>query len=207
MADADGGAQGLEKLITEFGSLVGTLADNIETTLRGNGQDSDAHIAETLKKTLAIQTGALAANYSEAIKGLTPDNRALIDRRADETGGLELARMTRERLAKREFDLSGVIDLLEPIKKIANLIIDVLRKLGVSGKVIDWIEFLLPIINNLMEVLNGLLGVEGEHRAARAHATMNRHLREFYQTQTARLALQRAQGLMPEARSETGAPA
>ncbi|GAA4641510.1 hypothetical protein GCM10023115_00460 [Pontixanthobacter gangjinensis] len=78
--------------------------------------------------------------------------------------------------------LGGIVDILEPIKKILKIVLQKFPIGGFLGKIID---ILLDIINNLLQNNQSRLGEPAAVRASAARATMYEHLQQIYTTDAA----------------------
>ncbi|HRD46675.1 MAG TPA: hypothetical protein PLF78_09355, partial [Caulobacter sp.] len=114
-----------------------------------------------------------------------------VNARAVESGGVAIAEAARRFSSGSQVARIGIVDMLEPIKKIIRMILDVF---GV--KIPDWLNKLLDFLNNLIGNLGGLLGMKEAQRATQARTLMYGHLRDIYRTDAAQRLSQRAgQGL------------
>jgi hypothetical protein len=173
----------MKNLVGEFGQLVLEYADKAAFSLRAAGLGDDAEVAMVLREGLRVQTASLARGLSEVMGAVTDQQRGVLETQAAGSGGIELVRAARTSIAKTPALQVGIIDAIEPIKKIIRQILDVL---GIELP--KWIVKLLDFIDNILKLLTGLFGREASQRAERAQTGMYRHLREIYKTEAASLS-------------------
>jgi hypothetical protein len=175
----------MQSLVGEFGQLVTEYADKAAISLRAAGQADDAEVAAVLGAGLRAQTASLSSAVVDMLGSITDEQRGLLQTQAVGSGGLELTRAARQSLARAPALRIGIIDAIEPIKKIIRMLLDLL---GIELP--KWVIKLLDFINNILKLVTGLFGREASQRAERAQSGMYRHLREIYKTEAASLSRQ-----------------
>ena len=186
----------LEQFVAAFGQLTLECADKATATLRLGGQVDDADIATVLRAGLEAQTASLSRAITELLGGITDQQRALLGTQTLASGGPELVQAARASQAKSAALRIGIIDALEPIKKIIRQLLDML---GIELP--KWIDKLLDLIDNILKVLWSLFGREAAQRAEHTQIGMYRHLREIYKTEAASL-MRQGRGRASEDESE-----
>jgi len=175
----------LEQFVGAFGQLTLECADKAIVTLRLGGQVDDAEIAGILRAGLAAQTASLSQAVTDLIGGISGAQQSLLAAQTLASGGPELVQAARTTQAASDGWKIGIIDALEPIKKIIRQLLDIL---GIELP--KWIIKLLDLIDNLLKVLWSLFGREAGQRAQQTQVGMYRHLREIYKTEAASLMRQ-----------------
>jgi len=162
----------LEQFVGAFGQLTLECADKAIVTLRLGGQVDDAEIAGILRAGLAAQTASLSQAVTDLIGGISGAQQSLLAAQTLASGGPELVQAARTTQAASDGWKIGIIDALEPIKKIIRQLLDIL---GIELP--KWIIKLLDLIDNLLKVLWSLFGREAGQRAQQTQVGMYRHLR------------------------------
>ena len=134
---------------------------------------------------LAAQTASLSQAVTDLIGGISGAQQSLLAAQTLASGGPELVQAARTTQAASDGWKIGIIDALEPIKKIIRQLLDIL---GIELP--KWIIKLLDLIDNILKVLWSLFGREAGQRAQQTQVGMYRHLREIYKTEAASLMRQ-----------------
>ncbi len=187
--DADRGS--FQLVVDGLGEAAVRFADTVIETLNRSGRSDDAEVAAGLRDSLKAQASGLTQGVAVLMRSASKEERETVNARAVDSGGVALVEAAKRFTAGSQTARIGIVDMIEPIKKIIRLI---LEAFGIDLP--KWMQALLDILNNVIGGLGGLLGLKEAQRATQARTLMYGHLRDIYRTDAAQRLSQRAgQGL------------
>lgn len=183
--DSDRGS--FQLVVDGLGEVAVRFADTVIETLNRSGRSDDAEVAAGLRDGLKAQAAGLTQGVAVLLRSASKEERDTVNARAVDSGGVALVEAAKRFTAGSQMARIGIVDMLEPIKKIIRMILDVF---GIELP--KWLDKLLDLLNNLIGGLGGLLGLKEGQRATQARTMMYGHLRDIYRTDAAQRLSQRA---------------
>lgn len=182
--DADRGS--FQLVVDGLGEAAVRFAETVVETLNRSGRADDAEVAAGLRDGLKAQAAGLTRGVAVLMRSASKEERDTVNARAVDSGGVALVEAAQRFTTGSQTARIGIVDMLEPIKKIIRMILDVFG-IELPG----WLNKLLDFLNNLIGGLGGLLGLKEGQRATQARTMMYSHLRDIYRTDAAQQLAQR----------------
>jgi hypothetical protein len=177
----------LEQAVADFGAAITRYGDNVVASMRQADRPDDAEVATGLRDALAVQAETLSDQVGRLMASFSSEDRKMLDTRAQQSGLVSLAASAKSYAGGSTLARIGIVELIEPIKKILRQLLDL-----INISLPDWVSKILDFINNIIEVISGLLGARERSRAETTQRAMYRHLRDLYATDAAQLHFARA---------------